>query len=212
MGSQRLLAFLALQDRAVSRNVLAGTLWPEASEEHAHSSLRSSLARLGKLAREATLVTQLDVCIGSAVTTDIRESRALAHRLLLKGAVGSLADLAVESISLLASEMLPGWYDEWVMIEAEDWRQLRLHALDILAEQLLADDRYGDATAAARAGIRAEPLRESSRSALIRVHLAEGNQSEALSEYEQYRSLLSEELGIEPTPEISELMRGISET
>ena len=43
-GSQRLLAFLALRERSVTRSAAAGTLWPEASENHAHASLRSDLA------------------------------------------------------------------------------------------------------------------------------------------------------------------------
>jgi len=44
--SQRLLAFLALKGRMIRRPVVAGTLWPVATEEHASSSLRSALARL----------------------------------------------------------------------------------------------------------------------------------------------------------------------
>ena len=44
-GSQRLLAFLALRERSVARSAASGTLWPEASEEHAHASLRSAISR-----------------------------------------------------------------------------------------------------------------------------------------------------------------------
>jgi DNA-binding SARP family transcriptional activator len=36
---------------------------------------------------------------------------------------------------------------------------------------------------------RADPLRESAHGALIAVHLAEGNQSDALREFERYRAL-----------------------
>jgi SARP family transcriptional regulator, regulator of embCAB operon len=58
---------------------------------------------------------------------------------------------------------------------------------------------------AALAAVRAEPLRESSRAALIRVHIAEGNPSEALREFTRYGELLGLELGIEPT----ERLRGL---
>jgi two-component SAPR family response regulator len=52
MVSQRLLAFLALHGRMVKRAAVAGTLWPDASERHAYSNLRSALARLqARLAR-----------------------------------------------------------------------------------------------------------------------------------------------------------------
>jgi DNA-binding SARP family transcriptional activator len=52
-SSQRLLAFLALRDRSVTRAAVAGTSWPEASENHAHASLRSAISRLTQIAHEA---------------------------------------------------------------------------------------------------------------------------------------------------------------
>ncbi len=45
-GSQRLLVFLALQDRTVDRIAVAGTMWPEVSDHKAGASLRSALSRL----------------------------------------------------------------------------------------------------------------------------------------------------------------------
>ena len=47
-ASQRLLAFLAVEDRSVTAAQLARTLWPESSDERAAGSLRSALAQLGK--------------------------------------------------------------------------------------------------------------------------------------------------------------------
>ncbi|MFB7510458.1 AfsR/SARP family transcriptional regulator, partial [Streptomyces broussonetiae] len=44
-NGQRVLAFVALRQR-VSRTVLAGTLWPEVTEEHARGSLRTTLWKL----------------------------------------------------------------------------------------------------------------------------------------------------------------------
>jgi DNA-binding SARP family transcriptional activator len=38
------------------------------------------------------------------------------------------------------------------------------------------------------------------------VHLAEGNQSEALGEFARYRTLLQTELGLDPTPRLRELI------
>jgi DNA-binding SARP family transcriptional activator len=105
-------------------------------------------------------------------------------------------------VRTLSGELLPGWYDDWVMVEAEDWRQLRLHALETLAGRLVDEERFGDAAASALAAVRAEPLRETARGALIRVHLAEGNQSEAIREYDRYRDLLLTELGLEPTDKL----------
>jgi DNA-binding SARP family transcriptional activator len=208
-GSQRLLALLGLRDRALMRASVAGTLWPESSEDHAYSSLRSALGRLSRMTRDAVVVNPLDLSLADSVIVDIREARALAHRLLDPGIVVSGADLSSQAVSALSVDVLPDWYDDWVLMEGEEWRQLRLHALEALAERLLAESRFGEATGAALAAVRAEPLRESARAALIRVYLAEGNQSEALGEYRRYQTLLQAELELEPTPRLDELIANL---
>jgi DNA-binding SARP family transcriptional activator len=187
------------------RATVAGTLWPESSGEHAYSSLRSALGRLSRVTRDAVVVTPLDLRLADDVAVDIRHARALAHRLLEPGPTSS-ADLTPAAVSALSVDVLPDWYDDWVLVEAEEWRQLRLHALEALADRLLGEGRFGEATGAALAAVRAEPLRESARASVIRVHLAEGNQSEALGEYERYRTLLRAELGLEPTARLHELV------
>jgi DNA-binding SARP family transcriptional activator len=208
-GSQRLLALLGLRDRALTRASVAGTLWPESSEDHAYSSLRSALGRLSRMTRDAVLVTPLDLCLADAVTVDVRQSRKLAHRLLDPTTKVGAADLNSAAAATLSVDVLPDWYDDWVMVEAEEWRQLRLHALEALADRLLGEGRFGEAGGAAISAVRAEPLRESARTALIRVHLAEGNQSEALREFGRYQTLLQTELGLEPTHHLCELIANL---
>jgi len=205
-GSQRLLAFLALRDRAVMRATVAGTLWPDASDERAHSSLRSAISRLSEWNRQAVLVNPLDLQLGDAVRVDIRESRRLAHRVLDVNAPPQRDDLTAASIDALSADLLPDWYDDWVVLESEDWRQLRLHALEALAQRFIDNGRFGEATSAALAAVRADPLRESPRATLIGAHLAEGNQSEALREFDRYRTQLRSELGLEPTARLQGLV------
>jgi DNA-binding SARP family transcriptional activator len=143
------------------------------------------------------------------VTVDLWDSRALARGLLAPEGSARAADPGAEAIPALSHELLPGWYDEWVLAEAEAWRQLRLHALEALADRLAARQEYGDAAAAALAAVRAEPLRESPHSALIRVHIAEGNPSEAVREFARYAELLRYELGVEPTERLRGLVPGL---
>ena len=207
-GSQRLLAFLALQDRATTRTAIAGTLWPDASEEHAHASLRSALSRLNGIKSTVVEVTSQELSLADGVFVDIRDARKLAHRLLKPG-LDLADDLGAEAIATLSVDLLPDWYDDWAVVEAEEWRQLRLHALDTLAEALTAAERFADATSAALAAVKAEPLRETAHCVLIKVYLAEGNQAEALSAYEHYRDLLRAQLGVEPTPLIQVLVKAL---
>jgi len=46
-----------------------------------------------------------------------------------------------------------------------------------------------------------EPFRETSYQLLMQAHAAVGNRAEALRVYERCRNLLSEELGVSPSPQ-----------
>ena len=211
-ASQRLLAFLALHGRIVERAALAGALWPEASESRAYSSLRAALSRLQRTTRMALAASQLELGLAEGVTVDIRRAKALARRLLDPAARPAPGDLGTSAVVALSADLLPDWYDDWVLVEAEDWRQLRLHALEALAGHLVAAGRWGEAAGAARAAVRGEPLRETSHAALIRVFLAEGNVSEAVREFASYRTLLHNELGLEPTARLCRLIQNARNT
>lgn len=208
-GSRRLLAFLALQGRLVPRAQVAGTLWPDSTEERAGSSLRSALGRLPATARKAVRLTTHDLGLEGHVVVDVRRSYALAHRLIDQDAPPAATDIGGDDVAALSQDLLPNWYDDWAVIAAEDWRQLRVAALEALAARLTAADRLPEAKAAALAAVRAEPLRESSRVALIRVHLAEGDEPEAVAAFERFRRLLQAELGLEPTPRLTRLLRDL---
>ena len=92
--------------------------------------------------------------------------------------------------------------------EAENWRQSRLHALEAAAGVLAGAARFGEAVVAAQAAVAADPLRESPHGALIAVHMSEGNQSEAVREFEHYRGRLKAALGVEPTERQCALLPG----
>jgi SARP family transcriptional regulator, regulator of embCAB operon len=208
-ASQRLVAFLALHGGMVRRAAVAGTLWPNTSESHAYSNLRSALARLQRAARKALAASKLELGLAEGVTVDVRQARGLARRLLDPALTPEQSELGAAAVGVLSAELLPDWYDDWVLSEAEDWRQLRLHALEALADHLAAVGRWGEAAGAACAAVRADPLRESARATLIQVHLAEGNQSEAVREFARYRALLQVDLGLEPTLRLRHLIDGL---
>jgi DNA-binding SARP family transcriptional activator len=208
-ASKRLLAFLAIRGGVTSRAAVAGTLWPDATETHAYSNLRAALARLERTHRKMLQVGKLELGLAEGITVDIRHAQMLARRLLDPAATLERSDLSPAAVVALSGDLLPGWYDDWVLAEAEDWRQLRLHALEALAGRLTAVGCWGQAADAASAAVRAEPLRESAHAALIQVHLAEGNQSEAVREFTHYRALLHAELGLEPTLRLHSLIQSL---
>jgi len=208
-GSQRLVAFLALRSSWVKRALIAGTLWPDTSEGRAHASLRSTLSRMDRDIRGSIEVTQERLRLAAHVTVDLVSSKALAQRLIAPNGELADGDVSPSAIAALSADLLPDWYDDWVLLEVEDWRQVRLHALEALSKQFMHRRLFADAALAALAAVKADPLRESPHATLMRVHLVEGNQSEALRVYARYRELLRSELGIAPSRGLHALIDGI---
>ncbi len=203
-GGEHLLAFLALCRSAVPRALVAGTLWPDVSEDRAHACLRSALTRLHGTGRRAIDIGPADLGLSDGITVDLHEGRMLARSILDTSEPAE--EMGAAEIAELSQDLLPGWCDEWALREAEEWRQLRLHALEALAARFTTAGRFAHAVAAAGSAVRAEPLRESAQLALVKAHLAEGNQSEALRGFHRYRCLLQAELGLSPTPQMLELV------
>src|SRR5262249_38880102 len=171
------------------------------------ASLRSALWRLRRLtSRPAVVVVGQDaLSLGSAVVVDIRTMVTTIRQVLDSSALPS-GSSPVPALPAVV-ELLPGWYDDWVLFERERLRQLQLHALEVIAQRLTTAHRYAEAIEAAMAAVRLEPLRESATRALITAHLAENNVVEAVRRFESFRDGLTSELGVQPTPELEHLVR-----
>jgi DNA-binding SARP family transcriptional activator len=203
MTGQRVLAFLALQRRPIRRPVLAGTLWPETTDERAAANLRSALWRLHRCGLDVVQAKGDYLSLAECVIVDVIEMTERARRLL--DARDVKGDEMTDAASF-SGDLLPDWNDEWLWIERERVRQLRLHALEALCLQLVMARRFGAAVAAGLAAALDEPLRESAHQALITAYLAENNREDALRLYQRYRSRLHLELGVEPSVQLKSLV------
>jgi DNA-binding SARP family transcriptional activator len=106
-----------------------------------------------------------------------------------------------------ALDLLPGWYDDWTILERERLRQRLLRALESLSALLSRAGRHADAVESALAAVCAEPLRESAQRALVEAYLAERNECEARRALCDYRDLLARELGVAPSADLTALVR-----
>jgi DNA-binding SARP family transcriptional activator len=205
-SGQRLTAFLALQDRPLTRSHVAGVLWPDTTDLKASANLRSSLWRVQRTCRHVIEASVQQLALGRHVVVDIREAEMRAYQLLEPGVpCGDTLTTAIRSD--LSHDLLPDWYDDdWVIVERERYHQLRLCALEAMCERLTSTGRYGEAVDAGLAAIRAEPLRESAHEVLIKAHLAIGNRCEAIRQYSRCRHLLMSELGLEPSDGLRQLL------
>jgi DNA-binding SARP family transcriptional activator len=204
LSAQRLVAFLAFQERPVLRTYVAGSLWLEKSEDRANANLRAALWRLRQPGLQLVDAAGNHLALSRGVAVDVRDAFLRARQLL----AGTRVDLDAAALDalLLSGEILPDWYEDWVVIERERLRQLRLHALEALCARLVEQGDLAQAIDVGLAAVAAEPLRESVHRVLIRAHLAEGNKAEALRQYDAYAALLWDELGVRPSYQLLDLI------
>lgn len=204
-GSKRLLVFVALHGGRVNRRQAAGTLWPYGDDERAAGNLRSALWRLRGAGITMLVADKCVLFLQQQTAIDICTLNAWAGRVI--DGTAAPEDLQVFQLHPEATNLLPGWYDDWIIFERERLRQRLLHALEALSHRLTLNGRFGEAVEAAVTATSMEPLRESAQRTLIMAHLAEGNLAEARRVYTHYAALVRQELGVEPAGDISPLLQ-----
>ncbi|MBO0808050.1 MAG: transcriptional regulator [Actinobacteria bacterium] len=209
MSCQRLLTLLVVLGGHVTRARVAGMLWPDVASHRASANLRSVLWRLHRRTAGATILATSphELRLHPGLAVDLHAVTRVAHRLLDRSSPLTIDELGQVRYQNLREDIVPTLGDEeWLVPERERHRQLRLHALEALSEQLIQVGWHGAAVEAALAVASSDPYRESARELLIRAYLAEGNHVEAQRQFLAYRGLLRAELGIDPSPRFGRVL------
>jgi DNA-binding SARP family transcriptional activator len=201
-SAQRLIAFLALNQRPMLRRYVACMLWLDSSEAQSTASLRTALWRLRRPGHHLIDLDGDCLSIAGDLAVDVHRLEIAARRVGHSDAILEAAEL---NELTAGGELLPGWYEDWVLLERERTRQLWLQTLEAACEGLTLAGRHAEAVVTALAAVEAEPLRESAHRALIKAHLGGGNRAEALRQFGLYAEALKRELQLEPSDEMQEL-------
>jgi DNA-binding SARP family transcriptional activator len=202
--ARRLVAFLALRRKPQLRAFVAGSLWPDKPESRALANLRSALWTLHADDRPALVEAGgAALRLTPVVTVDVNAVQAEGWSLIdqSRGAVaGRSPDRLAESPlatdrDLLFEDLLPGWYDDWVLLERERLAELQVHTLDVLVEALIDADEHSRAIHLALRLVALDPLRERSQLALIRAYLAEGSFGRARRQHHAFCELMTSSFG-----------------
>jgi DNA-binding SARP family transcriptional activator len=187
--ARRVVAYLAVHRRPQRRTTLVADLWPGV----AASVLDECLADAGAL---VTADADGTVALDPAVAVDLDEAMALVRALATQPGHPETVPADVPgATALLSADVLPGWTEAWLVVERERFRQIRLNALEEFSAALTAAGRFADAVAVAREAVRTAPSREGVRRALIEAHLAQGEITEAVAQYDEYQELLRSSVG-----------------
>lgn len=194
-------------------------LWGDSPPRTANHSIQVYVSNLRKafegLGAEGVLSTrspgyQLDT---HADSIDIRQFEALVREGTCKLREGDpdtgTADLRA-ALRLWRGPALSDFtYEEFAQPYIHRLNDLHLHAIEELAAADLAAGRAGDVVPLLDAAIREDPLRERSRELLMLALYRTGRHTEALRTYQHLRTVLDEELGLEPSPPIRRLQERI---
>ena len=153
---QRLTALLGLAGRS-GRLHVAGLLWPESTDARALGSLRRAVLQTRKRSPGLLEVDRLNIGLDAHVEVDVDDVRraasdAVTEEELAAGELGALMS------RLVGEELLPGWYDDWVVPEREHLEQLRVTALERIARRALEVRDLALTVEAARAASDIDPL------------------------------------------------------
>lgn len=199
---QRLIAALAIKGPCL-RSYLVGLLWPEYPDPRALESLRVSVHLVSRQVPGLIVNHGAMLSLDDRVEVDLHRVRAQTQRLNMGGFEENWASSLCD---LRDAELLPGWYEDWVIFEQGRLQQDRLRAFTILARQSLVQGYYAAAGAAAEAALELEPLYEAAVRILVAAELRQGNPVAALRDYERYRKKLEEDMGLEPSEALRRLV------
>ena len=195
LPARRVLAFLAINPGPVDRGRAASALWPDLPDAQARSNLRRAL---WLLPRGWTTTSGDDIVLQAE--SDLPAAQVIGARAIDGGLV------TLKEITLLSSDLLPGWNEEWAFAAQDAFRLLRVQALEAACRTMAAAGQHALATQAGLAALAAEPLRESAAAALIEAHLAQRNRYEATRCYRALATRLMDELGVDPDPLLAQRM------
>ncbi|MBN1875717.1 MAG: tetratricopeptide repeat protein [Anaerolineae bacterium] len=234
-----LLSYLAFTGRSHTRQAVAGLLWGDESETIAQRSLSQTLAELREHVAPYLLITHhrigfdrkcpywLDIAVfsecinfnsGKMDAVSLNRGRlVLADASLLDEALTEVQVGALEKAMLLyQGEFLAGFevsgapvFQEWVLGQREWLRQLAFRAFYRLSIHYVKHKLYAAGIRVATSLLAIAPWEERARRQLMQLLVLNGQRSAALAQYEIYRRLLADTLGIEPEMETIQLYERI---
>ena len=207
-----LLIYLAVATRPHTRSALAGLLWGGMPEAKARDSLSKALSTLRRVVGEHLVITRQTVAFNgeSDFRLDVAEFEA--------GVSDNSIEQLQEAVQIYEGDFLDGFsvhnapeFEDWVLAQQARLKELALRALHNLATHFAELDDAGRAQAIdyTRRLLTLEPWREEAHRQMMHLLALSGQRGAALAQYETYRQVLAEELGVEPGAETMALYEQI---
>jgi predicted ATPase/DNA-binding SARP family transcriptional activator/transposase len=205
-----LLGYLAYYlHRSHPREALIESLWPDAEPRAARhclsqalSSLRHQLEPPGVPPGTIIVADHHSIRLHpAACITDVGQFDAAMRAVVRAGSRIVRIQRLTEAVEHYRGELLPGFYEEWILTEREGLAERYSQTLAQLVTLLEQEGDLGRALEYARRAVSADLLCEEAHRALIRLLAATGQNDAALRQYQELERLLAQQLETVPAPE-----------
>lgn len=218
---QELLSYLLIhRERPHSREALATLLWGNTSTEKSKKYLRQALWHLHTALNtqngngEVLIVDHdwLSLNPGSDLWTDVADferAYASAEGVPGKHLDSQQAQSLKDAVALYHDDLLPGWYQDWILFERERLQNMYLMILDKLIGYLQYHQQYEVAQGYGATILKYDPARERTHRQLMHLYYLGGDRTAALRQFERCVAALKQELGVKPERRTIELYERI---
>ena len=208
-----LLALLLLREgEIVSIDDLVEALWGLRPPETAHTALHGHISALRKLLGAGRIETRppgYRLLLAAGDELDIQRFERIVAAARAAGPSARSLRLR-EGLALFRAEPLVEFRDEqFANLEAARLAELRLAAVEEQIEADLELGRHAEVVPQLEQLVADHPLRERSRAQLMLALYGAGRQADALLSFREGRTLLVDELGMDPGPLLQRLERQI---
>jgi WD40 repeat protein/DNA-binding SARP family transcriptional activator len=211
-AGQSLLAYLVLTPATLHRREkLASLLWPDTSDENARKNLRQELWRIRKAisAQQSSQVEYIQADEFAISFNTDREFWLDVQQLERPLSPEDPLDERLNQLATYQGELLPGFYDEWTMLERQRVRVLFEQKLQQLLERLIAEKRWNAVLEWGEKWIAFGQTPEPAYRALLLAYAALGDSAQMSATYQRCQNALDEFLGVDPSPETRTLYENL---
>ncbi len=205
--AQSLLAFLALTAGTHHmREKIAGMLWPDTTDSNARAYLRQVLWRIRKAFESQAIPCDEFLQISDLnLSFNSQADYLLDADAILQSPEEQTTREIIKNIQLYKGELLPGFYDEWILPERDRFQAAYHQKMTLLIERLIQEARWNETIQWSEQWIRLGQAPEPAFRGLMIAYAQLGDKSMVTSTYQRCVTVLEEDLGVSPSNDTQQL-------
>lgn len=197
-----LLTYLAVTGRPHTRDLLADLLWDELTSQQARNNLRYLLPDLRRVIGDYLLINAQTIAFNQQAPhwLDVDALRTI------QSVTPPMSTQAWQQVlDLYQGEFLAGFrvrnapnFEAWVTAQQEELHEVAMQGFQQLAQRYLAEGDSPAGITTVKRLLASDPWHEAGQRLLMQLLVASGQRAAALEQYQQFRNLLQNEVGVEP--------------